>query len=167
MRHYLDSALAPVRRFRPVAQDGAASFVLCLLVIALIFEATPPRFLLGPLLKFATPTADTYSATARRVVAGSPELDDAPGVEVAADVVVSAHWPTVQGEDRGKKTGKGKTVAATDGSDGGGGGPTTSSGPTTPSAPSPIGPCRGNASTNSTKHASSSGLRNGTGHGCA
>jgi hypothetical protein len=147
-----------LRRFRPVAQDGAASFVLCLLVIALIFEATPPRFLLGPLLKFAAPPADTYSAAAPRVVAGSPELDN-PGVEVA-DVIVSAPSATVQAEDRRqKKTGKTKTVAATDESDG----PTTSG---TPPAPSLIGPCRGNASANNTKHASSSGLRNGTGHGC-
>jgi len=173
MRHFLESALAPVRRFRLVAQDGFASVVLCLLVVALVFEATPPRFLAGPLLNFAAPPAETYSAVAPRVMAGSPELDDAPIVEVA-DVVVSTPslTETVQAEDgRQKNAGTAKTVPATDesgggGGSGGGGDPTTSAGARIPPAPSPIGPCRGNASTNSTKHASSSGLRNGTGHGC-
>lgn len=167
MRDVFDNALARVRRFRPAAQDGVSSVVLCLLVVALIFEATPPRFLLGPLLNFAAPASEPYSAAAPRVVAGSPELDDAPSVEVAADVVVSASslTETVQAEDRRqKKADKTKTVAATDGT--GGGAPSTSGSGATPPAPSPIGPCRGNASANSTKHASSEGLVKGTGHGC-
>lgn len=167
MRHFLDSALAPVRQFRLVAQDGIASVVLSLLVVALVFEATPPRFVTGPLLDFAAPPADTYRAAAPRVMAGSPELDDAPSVEVAPDVIASAPsaTETVQaGARRRNKAGKAQTAST---ADEGGGGPTASAGGTTPAPPSPIGHCRGNASTNSTKHASSTGLENGTGHGCS
>jgi hypothetical protein len=96
-------------------------------------------------------------------MAGSPELDDAPGVEVAADVVASppSLTKTVHAEDRRQKAGKAQTVATTDeiGGGGGGGAPTDSSSATAPPAPSPIWPCRGSSSATSTKHASSGRLK--------
>lgn len=171
MRYSLDKMLAAARRLRAAVQDAGASVLLCVLVVALIFGSTPPRFLLDPLLDLAAPAPASYNVPAPTAVAGAPELDDAPSVEVASAAqnrtATTVTGSAVTTNRRAKNDNEAVTLADEGKS---GEGPSRSSGVSTgaaaPPSPSPIGPCTGSASANSTKHANSSGLDNGTGHGC-
>lgn len=177
MRLIFESSLARVRRARPAAQDAVACVVLCLVVVALIMGTPPPRFLLDPLVGLAD--AAPYRTEIPSALVGSPELDDAPAVEVArsrsGDDLVDQAAATADPERQPQPGGDSGTLAAAEESDSdsepkssGGSEPTDSPPPPPPPPPaSPAGLCDGNSSPSGTKHADESGLDNGgSGHGC-